>query len=129
VDTPRPTPTPTPKPTAPPEGGGGPLGAPLNFSNPPIASAESFLRRSGFGPLRHIFSSCWCWDRTANRFTCTGMGTTILVPLVLPFRPNPWEVSPAFTLFHLARRFWNQIFTYSMGFIVSLGLSFLFRRT
>lgn len=53
----------------------------------------------------------------AMRLTCTGMGTTILGLFVWsehpvpPPRPGLACTRPALTLFHLARRFWNQIFT------------------
>lgn len=65
------------------------------------------------------FSKWWWWARTAKRLTWTGMGTTILGPELecwLPAEcrlvgPAPPLVRPAFTRFHLARRFWNQIFT------------------
>ena len=60
------------------------------------------------------FSNCWCWLLTANLLTCTGMGTTILVPFpVCPplLLPALADVKPALTLFHLARLFWNHIFT------------------
>ena len=83
------------------------------------------------GGLAH-FSRWWWCDLTASRLTCTGIGTTILVPfpecwpatplclletpaaamLVAP-EPTPPPLKPAFTLFHLARRFWNQIFTWT----------------
>lgn len=87
----------------------------LNRSKPLIFSnllLPMFLPKQpswGLGPDRAIFSMCWCCDRTANRFTCTGMGTTIFVePEPLPeFRFMPCDVSPALTRFHLARRFWN----------------------
>ena len=42
--------------------------------------------------------------------TCTGIGTTILLLWPPPRPPGP---IPAFTLFHLALRFWNQIFTWT----------------
>lgn len=83
------------------------------------------------GGLAH-FSKWWWWDLTANRLTCTGMGTTILVPfpeccpatplclldvpavaMLLALDPTPPPLNPAFTLFHLALRFWNQIFTWT----------------
>lgn len=83
-----------------------------NRSKPPTSMPGFDFLRSGFGPERPIFSRCWCWDRTANRFTCTGMGTTILLADPDPeFLPSPCEVKPAFTLFHFALRFWNHIFT------------------
>lgn len=81
----------------------------LNFSKPLLSEVIFFLR-SGLGPLRHIFSICWCCERTAKRFTWTGMGTTIFVPEA-PFRPKPCEERPALTRFHFALRFWNQILT------------------
>lgn len=58
-------------------------------------------------------SNCWCWLLTANRLTCTGIGTTSLLLFcwLLPFGWWGLAPNPAFTLFHLARRFWNQIFT------------------
>lgn len=67
------------------------------------------------------FSKWWWWALTARRLTCTGMGTTILEPelefcppeLCRLVGPAPPLVSPALTLFHLARRFWNQIFTWT----------------
>lgn len=91
----------------------------LNRSKPPMLlsnlSLLIFFPRIAFGPDSAIFSMCWCCDRTANRFTCTGIGTTILFvfePLPPPVpRPMPCDVKPAFTRFHFARRFWNQIFT------------------
>jgi len=80
----------------------------------------------------------WCPQRNVDtRFTCTGIGTTIFEPL-LPATPTSglpvprdgspdvgleaswwwgwwwwgWCAAPAaLTLFHLARRFWNQILT------------------
>lgn len=59
-------------------------------------------------------SNCWCWLLTANRFTCTGIGTTSL--LLFDCVPLGWwgpAPRPALTRFHLARRFWNQIFTWT----------------
>jgi len=75
----------------------------------------------------------WWPQRTAaTRLTCTGMGTTIFAPL-LPATPTsglsaPRDRSPgarsdvcwwlceappaAFSRFHFARRFWNQILTW-----------------
>ena len=61
---------------------------------------------------RACFSICWCWLRIANRFTCTGIGTTILGLFIPSGTGRPWT-RPAFTLFHFARRFWNQIFTWT----------------
>lgn len=93
----------------------------LNRSKPPILSnllVPIFLPKIGFGPDKAIFSMCWCCDLTANRFTCTGIGTTIFVlpDVLLPeFRFIPWDVNPALTRFHLARRFWNHIFTFFGG--------------
>lgn len=83
------------------------------------------------GGLAH-FSKWWWWDLTASLLTWTGIGTTILVPfpeccpaaplclfeapgvakLFAP-DPTPPPLNPAFTLFHLALRFWNQIFTWT----------------
>lgn len=66
------------------------------------------------------FSNSWCWLRTTNRFTCTGIGTTILFAELeefwLRWLPQALDVAlrPAFTLFHLARRFWNHIFTWNI---------------
>lgn len=54
-------------------------------------------------------SICWCWLLTANLLTCTGMGTTILG--FLTGSPERLLTLPALILFHLALRFWNQIFT------------------
>lgn len=93
----------------------------LNRSKPPILfsnlSGLIFRPRIAFGPDNAIFSMCWCWDRTANRFTCTGIGTTILFapePLLPPApRLIPCDVKPALTRFHFARRFWNQILTWN----------------
>lgn len=61
-------------------------------------------------------SICWCWLRTANLLTCTGMGTTILG--FLTGSPDLLLTLPALMRFHLALRFWNQIFTWT-----SLSLS------
>lgn len=91
----------------------------LNRSKPPMLCSNFslliFFPRIAFGPDKAIFSMCWCCDRTAKRFTCTGIGTTILFapePLLPPEpRLMPCDVKPAFTRFHFARRFWNQIFT------------------
>lgn len=82
---------------------------PLIFSNLLLPIFFPKQPSCGFGPDKAIFSMCWCCDRTAKRFTCTGIGTTIFVePEPLPeFRFIPCDVSPALTLFHLARRFWN----------------------
>lgn len=85
----------------------------LKFSKQLLSKLICFLS-SGLGPHSPIFSMCWCWERIANLFTCTGIGTTILFPPLLPdpFRfPRLCDVRPAFTRFHFARRFWNQIFT------------------
>lgn len=54
-------------------------------------------------------SICWCWLLTANLLTCTGMGTTILG--FLTGSPDRLLTLPALIRFHLALRFWNQIFT------------------
>lgn len=54
-------------------------------------------------------SICWCWLLTANLLTCTGMGTTILG--FLTGSPERLLTLPALIRFHLALRFWNQIFT------------------
>lgn len=48
-------------------------------------------------------SICWCWLRTANLLTCTGMGTTILG--FLTGSPERLLTLPALMRFHLARRF------------------------
>lgn len=61
-------------------------------------------------------SICWCWPLTANLLTWTGIGTTILG--FLTGSPDRLLTLPALILFHLARRFWNQIFTWT-----SLSLS------
>lgn len=95
--------------------------SPKRSKPPDSANPRSAFLSSAFGPTRFIFSICWCCDRIANRFTCTGIGTTILfaVPVVpvpdpLALRlPRPCELRPALTRFHLARRFWNQILTYT----------------
>lgn len=55
------------------------------------------------------FSICWCWLRIAILLTCTGIGTTIFGAFGLAGALP--AVIPAFTRFHLARRFWNHIFT------------------
>lgn len=82
------------------------IGAPILNRSKPLSSSLGSLRRSGFGPLSPIFSICWCCERTAKRFTCTGIGTTILfVPEFEEDRPRPCVVRPALTRFHLARRF------------------------
>lgn len=78
-------------------------------------------------PIDAHFSNCWCWLRIANLFTCTGIGTTILVwtfcESLLPFA---WllDVSPALTRFHFARRFWNQIFTWKIALKKHYGTVF-----
>lgn len=94
---------------------------------------NSLLWRRCAKPEAH-FSNCWCRLLTANRLTCTGMGTTIfpappqpppleplvadlprteLPPTALFFCPSlqAEDIRLAFTRFHFARRFWNQIFT------------------
>lgn len=89
----------------------------LKRSKPLFSGHISFLS-SGFGPDIPIFSMCWCWDRIAKRLTWTGIGTTILLPDALePRPPRLWDVRPALTRFHLARRFWNQILTFLWGVI------------
>lgn len=98
------------------------LPLPPNRSNP-LRSIEIFFLRSGLGPDSPIFSICWCWDLTANRFTCTGIGTTIFVP-GFPFLPRPCEDNPALTRFHLARRFWNHIFTCKWDIMLVISLVF-----
>lgn len=77
------------------------------------------------GPWGWHFSRWWWCDLTANLLTCTGIGTTILEELRLcwdpplelcrdPPEPDPLlPLRPALTLFHLARRFWNQILTWT----------------
>lgn len=85
----------------------------LKRSKPLFSGQISFLS-SGFGPEIPIFSMCWCWDRIAKRLTWTGIGTTILFPVgFAPRCPRLCEVRPALTRFHLARRFWNHIFTWT----------------
>lgn len=94
-------------------------GAIVNRSKPLISSLGS-LRKSGLGPESPIFSICWCCERTAKRFTCTGIGTTILfVPEFDDDRPRPCVVRPALTRFHFARLFWNHIFTWITIFRLS----------
>lgn len=68
--------------------------------------------RCGGCSVRPDRSICWCWLLMAILFTCTGMGTMIFGLLVFsgPAVCLPWT-RPAFTRFHFARRFWNQIFT------------------
>lgn len=86
-----------------------------NRSKPPMSMLGPLcFLSSGFGPDKTIFSRCWCCERTANLLTWTGMGTTILLPgfPVVGFLGIPWEDIPAFTRFHFARRFWNQILTF-----------------
>lgn len=51
-----------------------------------------------------------CCDRMAKRFTWTGIGTTSLGFGFTPLRPL---VMPAFSRFHFALRFWNQILTWT----------------
>ena len=82
----------------------------LNGLNPPLSGPIS-LRSSGLGPDILSFSICWCCDLMAKRLTWTGIGTTIFGPAPALPRPRLCEVRPAFTRFHLARRFWNQILT------------------
>lgn len=119
--------------------------ASLNTEDAPVdpPSPEDGLARGG--ALAH-FSRWWWCDLTAKRLTCTGIGTTILVPEPVCWpeaplwrpeapegvmaaaaaaepTPTPPPLSPAFTRFHLARRFWNQIFTCAR--IVSLILSYV----
>lgn len=66
------------------------------------------------------FSMWWWCDLTASRLTWTGIGTTIRGPFPECWPPEcrfaddaPPVVSPALTLFHFARRFWNHIFTWT----------------
>lgn len=91
----------------------------LKFSKQ-LASTFAPFRSSGLGPQRLSFSNVECWWRMANRFTWTGMGTTILLPLFAddPRLPMLWDVRPALTRFHFARRFWNQILIWEIQILV-----------
>lgn len=98
----------------------------FSFSSDVLRKAEvvDCIRLPGKGCVlsslncRFCFSIWWCCVLTANRFTWTGIGTTILVPELFPV----WEpdAKPALTRFHFARRFWNQIFTWKRKKILRL---------
>lgn len=90
---------------------GGALGYPWWRSKPALSAAWLASTLPARSP--NALSNCWCWLLTANRLTCTGIGTTSLLLFcwLLPFGWWGLVPKPAFTLFHFARRFWNQIFT------------------
>lgn len=137
----RPPPTPISTPIPAPSGG---CTWPVRFTDvftspkasPKTAPGDALSPEDGVGLARGAlahFSRWWWCDLTARRLTCTGIGTTILVPeppcwpavplwrpealeaviadAVVEPTPTPPPLNPAFTRFHLARRFWNQIFT------------------
>jgi len=75
------------------------------------------------GDVWNIISGCpliCLWLRTAMRSTWTGIGTTrrglATSPPTTLGRPSTalwFSTTPALTRFHLARRFWNQILTWT----------------
>lgn len=90
---------------------GGPGGNPCK-SRPALNAA--WLAKTLPAKSPNALSNCWCWLLTANLLTWTGIGTTNL--FLLDWAPLCWcgpAPKPAFTLFHLARLFWNQIFTWT----------------
>lgn len=86
-------------------------------SNSWIPRCWVWAKGKGVWGIPPHFSICWCSRRTLNLFTCTGIGTTILGLLDGPLRFPPLlddaAIPPAFTRFHLALLFWNQIFTWN----------------
>lgn len=67
----------------------------------------------GWGCKDSLLSTCWCWLRMVMRLTWTGIGTMIFGLFAFsPIVERPCTI-PAFTRFHFARRFWNQILTWT----------------